>query len=94
MKTYILTSKQCSLFKTFKNLKELLNFVDNELNKKYYDDEPYGLFGAPINWDNGDKLPYLIDSIVLTKKQNFKEIYDTYFIRCINLETGNITELN
>ena len=86
MKIYLLTQKNSAFLETFKSFEEIKKRTE-ELNNTIFDGEPFMFFGK-----DGDK-PYVIDSICLTKKVNYKEIYTTFFIRCINSNTGEICEL-
>ena len=86
MKIYLLTQKNSAFLETFKSFQEIKKRTI-ELNKTIFNGEHFMFFGQ-----DGDK-PYKIDSICLTKKVNNKEIYTTFFIRCIDTNTGEICEL-
>ncbi len=96
-KIYVLTNKHDALFETFKSFDAVINRID-QINKEFYNGDNFGIFGAPYDYETGNRLPYFIDSACLVRiNQNIRSssIYDyhTFLIHAIDLTTGEKTEL-
>jgi len=97
MKVYILIKKDSAFMKTFKSFDDVLNEIE-VINKDVYDGSHWSIFGRgfkqvmvedQIEWKDAET--YDIDSAVLVKKDNE---YATFFIRCIDGDTGDIIDLD
>jgi len=84
--------------KTFKSFDDVLNEIE-VINKDVYDGSYWSIFGRGYDQvlGDGDEIEYKeaetynIDSAVLVKKDNE---YATFFIRCIDGNTGEIIDLD
>jgi len=92
MSKFYTVSNQKGLVRPFNSIESVYSYID-DLNKKQYDNESYSAFGAPVNWETGEKLFYTIDRIVLTRIENSKEVYHKFVIQCFNLETLEEAEI-
>jgi len=101
MKTYLLIKKDSAFMETFKSFDDVLKEIEI-INKKHFDGSHWSIFG--ISYDqlcgDGDEIEYKeaetynIDSAVLQKERNWECEYTTFFIRCIDGDTGEITDLD
>lgn len=87
MKVYILTMKESAFMKTFKSFDDVLKEI-GVINKDVYDGSHWSIFGR------GEAETYNIDSVVLQEVVNDKYEYTTFFIRCIDGNTGHIIDLD
>jgi len=74
--------------KTFKSFDDVLKEIEI-INKEHFDGSHWSIFGRRSNNE-----PYDIDSAVLQKEINWEYEYTTFFIRCIDGDTGEITDLD
>jgi len=88
MKTYLLIEKNSAFMQTFKSFDDVLKEIEI-INKKHFDGSHWSIFGRGSNDE-----PYNIDSAVLQKERNWECEYTTFFIRCIDGDTGEITDLD
>ena len=88
MKVYILTMKGSAFMKTFKSFDDVLKEIE-VINKDAYDGSHWSIFGR-----SSHNEPYDIDSAVLQEVVNHKYQYTTFFIRCIDGNTGEIIDLD
>ena len=101
MKVYILIKKDSAFMKTFKSFDDVLKEIEI-INKDVYDGSHWSIFGRGFDqvWGDGDKIEwkeaetYNIDSVVLQEVVNDKYEYTTFFIRCIDGNTGEIIDLD
>jgi len=73
---------------TFKSFDDVLKEIEI-INKEHYDGSHWSIFGRGSHDE-----PYNIDSAVLQKERNWECEYTTFFIRCIDGDTGEITDLD
>jgi hypothetical protein len=85
-------SNQKGIVRPFNSIENVYTYID-DLNKKQYDNAPYSAFGTPVNWETGEKLPYTIDSVVLTKIEYSREVYHKFLIQCFNVDTLEEAEI-
>ena len=83
MKVYILTMKESAFMKTFKSFDDVLKEIE-VINKDVYDGSHWSIFGR------GSKQV----SAVLQEVVNNKYKYTTFFIRCVDGNTGEIIDLD
>ncbi len=88
MKTYLLIKKDSAFMETFKSFDDVLKEIEI-INKEHYDGSHWSIFGRGSHDE-----PYNIDSAVLQKERNWECEYTTFFIRCIDGDTGEITDLD
>jgi len=101
MKVYILIKKDSAFMKTFKSFDDVLKEIEI-INKDVYDGSHWSIFGRGFDqvWGDGDEIEwkeaetYNIDSVVLQEVVNDKYEYTTFFIRCIDGNTGEIIDLD
>ena len=101
MKVYILIKKDSVFMKTFKSFDDVLKEIEI-INKDVYDGSHWSIFGRGFDqvWGDGDEIEwkeaetYNIDSVVLQEVVNDKYEYTTFFIRCIDGNTGEIIDLD
>tara|TARA_R100001440_G_scaffold22131_1_gene36095 strand:- start:697 stop:1011 length:315 start_codon:yes stop_codon:yes gene_type:complete len=101
MKVYILTMKGSAFMKTFKSFDDVLKEIE-VINKDAYDGSHWSIFGRGYDqvWGDGDEIEYKeaetynIDSAVLQEVVNHEYQYTTFFIRCIDGNTGEIIDLD
>ena len=101
MKVYILIKKDSAFMKTFKSFDDVLKEIEI-INKDFYDGSHWSIFGRGFDqvWGDGDEIEwkeaetYNIDSVVLQEVVNDKYEYTTFFIRCIDGNTGEIIDLD
>ena len=101
MKVYILIKKDSAFMKTFKSFDDVLKEIEI-INKDVYDGSHWSIFGRGFEQVLGDKdqvewidaKTYDIDSVVLQEVVNDKYEYTTFFIRCIDGNTGEIIDLD
>ena len=101
MKVYILIKKDSAFMKTFKSFDDVLKEIEI-INKDVYDGSHWSIFGRGFEQVLGDEdqvewidaKTYDIDSVVLQEVVNDKYEYTTFFIRCIDGNTGEIIDLN
>jgi hypothetical protein len=100
MKVYILTMKESAFMKTFKSFDDVLKEIE-VINKDVYDGSHWSIFGRgskqvmvgeEIKWEDAET--YDIDSAVLQEVVNNKYKYTTFFIRCVDGNTGQIIDLD